>query len=141
MSKAKERKEYLKALAKNIPQKPGVYQFLDKQGKIIYIGKAKRLRNRVNSYFTGKKEQESPFISPDRPIHLQPSANDAVPRADSKSMVGLPIPGFEFEVEQQPSENIRLEVQPILADKIIQAEEKDGSPNILSKTSCFVCWW
>ena len=89
------------------------------------------------TYFTGKKQQESPFIKPDRPIHLQPSANDAVPRADSKSMVGLPIPGFEFEVEQQPSENIRLEVQPTLADEIIQAEQKDDSPNILSKTSSF----
>ncbi len=55
MTKAEERKSFLKSLAKNLPQKPGVYQFLDKNGTIIYIGKAKRLRNRVNSYFTGTK--------------------------------------------------------------------------------------
>jgi excinuclease ABC subunit C len=38
-----------------LPKKPGVYQFKDKNGKIIYIGKAKVLRNRVRSYFqTGR---------------------------------------------------------------------------------------
>ncbi|MGH7599688.1 MAG: excinuclease ABC subunit UvrC [bacterium] len=35
----------------NLPAKPGVYQFIDKTGKIIYVGKAKVLRNRVRSYF------------------------------------------------------------------------------------------
>lgn len=34
-----------------LPRKPGVYQFKDRNGKIIYIGKAKVLRNRVRSYF------------------------------------------------------------------------------------------
>ncbi len=35
----------------NLPARPGVYQFKDKSGKIIYVGKAKVLRNRVRSYF------------------------------------------------------------------------------------------
>ncbi len=35
----------------NLPTKPGVYQFLNSNGKIIYVGKAKNLRNRVRSYF------------------------------------------------------------------------------------------
>ena len=35
----------------NLPARPGVYQFKDKTGKIIYVGKAKVLRNRVRSYF------------------------------------------------------------------------------------------
>ena len=74
------------------------------------------------TYFTGKKQQEPSFIKPDRPIHLQPSANDAVPTADPESMVGLPIPGFEFEVEQQPSENIKSEAQPALANEITEIE-------------------
>lgn len=34
-----------------LPDKPGVYQFLDKSGKIIYAGKAKSLKKRVSSYF------------------------------------------------------------------------------------------
>ena len=42
---------------KNIPIKPGVYQFKNKDGDIIYIGKAKNLRNRVRSYFQKNKYQ------------------------------------------------------------------------------------
>lgn len=40
----------------NMPHLPGCYQYYDKSGEIIYIGKAKNLYNRVNSYFTGKKD-------------------------------------------------------------------------------------
>ncbi len=40
-----------------LPGKPGVYQFLDKSGNIIYIGKAKDLRKRVRSYFSGAKKE------------------------------------------------------------------------------------
>ncbi len=36
---------------KNLPAMPGVYQFLNKNGKVIYVGKAKNLKNRVKSYF------------------------------------------------------------------------------------------
>ncbi len=35
----------------NLPSNPGVYQFFNRQGQIIYIGKAKNLKNRVRSYF------------------------------------------------------------------------------------------
>ncbi|NQV16364.1 excinuclease ABC subunit C [bacterium] len=42
-----------KAKLKDLPKQPGVYFYYDKNGKIIYIGKAKVLRNRVKSYFTG----------------------------------------------------------------------------------------
>ena len=40
-----------KSALKNIPHKPGVYQYFDAHDELIYIGKAKDLRNRVNSYF------------------------------------------------------------------------------------------
>jgi excinuclease ABC subunit C len=36
----------------NLPQKPGVYLFKNQDGKILYVGKAKKLRNRVRSYFS-----------------------------------------------------------------------------------------
>ena len=42
---------------KQVPTKPGVYQFLNSAQKIIYIGKAKNLRNRVRSYFQKSKHQ------------------------------------------------------------------------------------
>jgi excinuclease ABC subunit C len=42
----------------NLPARPGVYQFKDKTGKIIYVGKAKVLRNRVRSYFQEGRPQD-----------------------------------------------------------------------------------
>ncbi|MBQ9383524.1 MAG: excinuclease ABC subunit UvrC [Ruminiclostridium sp.] len=46
-----ERLDYLREKANKLPMCPGVYQMKDKSGKIIYIGKAKLLKNRVTSYF------------------------------------------------------------------------------------------
>lgn len=46
---------HYKPLQKHIPILPGVYFFKDKQGAVIYIGKAKNLRHRVHSYFQNKK--------------------------------------------------------------------------------------
>ena len=46
-------REYIKAKLQNLPHAPGSYQMKDAKGEIIYVGKAKDLHNRVNSYFTG----------------------------------------------------------------------------------------
>ena len=46
-----ERLDYLREKSNKLPMCPGVYQMKDKSGKIIYIGKAKLLKNRVTSYF------------------------------------------------------------------------------------------
>ena len=46
-----------------VPTKPGVYFFKDELGEIIYIGKAKNLRNRVRSYFQKNKYQSAKNIS------------------------------------------------------------------------------
>ncbi len=42
---------YLDSKLKNLPGKPGVYQFKNEKGKVIYVGKAINLKNRVRSYF------------------------------------------------------------------------------------------
>ncbi len=55
MGKSDYSKEVL-AQVKLMPKLPGCYQYFDSSGEIIYIGKAKNLYNRVNSYFTGKKD-------------------------------------------------------------------------------------
>jgi len=44
-------KEQLKDKVRLLPEKPGVYQFFDSSGQIIYVGKAKNLKKRVTSYF------------------------------------------------------------------------------------------
>ena len=48
---------------KQVPTKPGVYFFKNEGGEIIYIGKAKHLRNRVKSYFQNSKHQTAKNIS------------------------------------------------------------------------------
>ncbi|MBQ5896056.1 MAG: excinuclease ABC subunit UvrC [Bacteroidaceae bacterium] len=54
----KDKKEkYLKGIVSNLPDSPGCYQYLDENGVIIYVGKAKNLKRRVSSYFN--KEQQT----------------------------------------------------------------------------------
>lgn len=51
-------KNTISDILNNLTKSPGVYKFLDDSDNVIYIGKAKNLRNRVRSYFTGKKPDE-----------------------------------------------------------------------------------
>ncbi len=51
MKKEEERLTRLKTIVAALPTSPGCYQYLDSSGKIIYVGKAKNLKNRVSSYF------------------------------------------------------------------------------------------
>ena len=53
----KKKEEYLKGIVSNLPDSPGCYQYLDDNGVIIYVGKAKNLKRRVSSYFN--KEQQT----------------------------------------------------------------------------------
>ncbi|KAA6315124.1 UvrABC system protein C, partial [termite gut metagenome] len=48
--------EYIKNIVSNLPEKPGVYQYLDGDSRIIYVGKAKNLKRRVYSYFSKEHE-------------------------------------------------------------------------------------
>ena len=52
-------KQSLKEQVALLPLQPGVYQFLDRTGTIIYVGKAKSLRKRVSSYFVESKEHSA----------------------------------------------------------------------------------
>jgi len=55
---------------KTLPTKPGIYQFLDIKGKILYVGKANNLRNRVKSYF-----QKSRYLDPRLMIMVKKVSN------------------------------------------------------------------
>ena len=47
---------YLKGIVLNLPESPGIYQYLNAEGTIIYVGKAKNLTRRVSSYFNREHE-------------------------------------------------------------------------------------
>ena len=49
--------EDYKKIQHTLPKEPGVYRFLDKEGVVLYVGKAKNLKNRLGSYFGSKKHQ------------------------------------------------------------------------------------
>jgi len=53
-----------KDVINKLPQNPGVYYFHDQKGKVIYVGKAKNIKKRVNSHFTGNnpKKQRQKFL-------------------------------------------------------------------------------
>lgn len=48
--------DYLKNIVLNLPDGPGIYQYLNAEGTIIYVGKAKNLKKRVSSYFNREHE-------------------------------------------------------------------------------------
>lgn len=90
----------LKKFAKNLPDQPGIYQFKDKNGAILYIGKAKSLRKRVNQYF-----------SPER---IEPAKEEMIKQASSVETIlvkneteALVLEGTLIH-RHQPPFNIRL---------------------------------
>ena len=56
----KETPDNIKLILRSLPEKPGVYRFYDDGGTVIYVGKAKRLKRRVSSYFN--KDHDSPKV-------------------------------------------------------------------------------
>ena len=111
----------LKLTLQSLPKSSGVYRFYDKSGNLLYIGKAKVLKNRVSSYFQSSKahnqriaimvsliarieytevktEKEALILEANLINSLQPKYNISL--KDDKSMVyveyskGDPIPGF-----------------------------------------------
>lgn len=58
MTEQEEKKKELRRKAMKLPLTPGVYIMHDKSGEIIYIGKAKALKNRVSQYFGSEKNHE-----------------------------------------------------------------------------------
>ena len=85
----------------NLPRSPGVYQFKNSDGKIIYVGKAKNLRNRVRSYF-----QEKGAYDPKREILVSKISDVELVVTDSE--VEALLLENNLIKEHSPRYNIRL---------------------------------
>ena len=62
MTKDEERLQRLKVIVNSLTEEPGCYQYIDKDGKIIYVGKAKNLKRRVSSYFNNSPKNRKTQI-------------------------------------------------------------------------------
>lgn len=62
---------------KSLPSLPGIYQFLNDKGKVIYVGKAKNLRNRVRSYFKNRFDSPKTEILVSKVFDLQLIVTDS----------------------------------------------------------------
>lgn len=65
-----------------LPDSPGVYQYYDKEGKILYVGKAKNLKKRVQSYFTKQHDNYKTAVLVKKIVHIKhivvPTETDAL---------------------------------------------------------------
>ena len=62
MTKDEARLQRLKVIVNSLTEEPGCYQYLDKDGKVIYVGKAKNLKRRVSSYFNNSPKNRKTQI-------------------------------------------------------------------------------
>ena len=80
----------------SIPDAPGSYQFLDRDGRVLYVGKAKSLRQRLNSYFqdpAGLAPADRPDGQPGRPCRVDGGGLGVRgPPARAQSDQGVPAP-------------------------------------------------
>src|SRR5206468_10424710 len=58
-----DRLDRLKARIKDLPDRPGVYMHKNAEGEVIYVGKARNLRNRVGSYLVGRGARDTKTMS------------------------------------------------------------------------------
>ncbi len=89
-----------KTFAKQLPPKPGVYQMLDKHDKVIYVGKALNLKNRVSSYFSGKAKDRKTMVL----VSLVANMRFSITRNEGEAL----ILENQFIKQHKPKYNILL---------------------------------
>ncbi len=89
-----------------LPDKPGVYLFKDLKQKIIYVGKAKSLRNRVRSYFTGGDDgryQYAQLVSSIRDLELIVTRDEVEALRTEATIIRIHRPRFNVDLKDDKS--------------------------------------
>jgi DNA polymerase III subunit epsilon len=87
----------------NLPSIPGVYYFHNAKGKIIYVGKAKNIRNRVNSHFNSglESKQKQNFIKDTFAISYQSCATELMATILESTEIKKYWPAYNYSQEKQ----------------------------------------
>ena len=94
----------LKEKIKNLPSKSGVYIFKDKEGKVLYIGKAKDLRKRVSSYFTRPLDSKTQaLISKTEDIDYIITSSSACAQLLEASLIKEKFPPYNISLKDDKS--------------------------------------
>ena len=109
---------------KNIPKSPGVYEFRDKQGKILYIGKATSLKDRVGSYF---RDQSLALGAPKAKLLVAQIADIKIHETDS--VLEALILEANLIKKHQPKYNVREKDDKSFGYFVIT---KDEFPRVLT---------
>src|SRR5690242_21865108 len=113
----------------SIPESPGVYRFRDKHGRVIYVGKAKNLRSRLNSYFAD-------FAS----LHPRTQAMLSTAAGVDWTVVGTEVESLQLEYswikEFSPRSNIRYRDDKSYPYLAVTLEEKFPRVMEIGRASC-----
>jgi len=93
---------------KALPATPGIYRFLDREGEVIYVGKAKNLRNRVGSYFAPSAASSAKgraILDQVHRLEVDPVASDLEAALVEADLIAAHRPRLnrQFEVHERPA--------------------------------------
>lgn len=100
------RSKKLDSKIKKLPDTPGVYKFLDSEGRIIYVGKARRLRRRVASYFQAGRARDARLellVSEVRDIKFIRASSEAEALIYEAGLIKDHSPKFNIELKDDKS--------------------------------------
>src|SRR3954452_14472646 len=110
--------------AGTIPDAPGSYQFKDKDGRVIYVGKAKSLRSRLSNYF------QSPSTLPPRTASMVAAA-DTVEWIQVRSDIDALMLEYSLIQRHKPRYNLRLRDDKRYPFLAVTMDDECGPPMVM----------
>ncbi|MDP2586398.1 MAG: excinuclease ABC subunit UvrC [Candidatus Komeilibacteria bacterium] len=96
----------MKVQIKKIPSQPGIYRFLDESGRLLYIGKAKNLKNRVKSYFAKTAEltpAKQQMVTAIKKIQFTIVTNETEALLLERALINKYLPPYNVDLKDDKS--------------------------------------